>query len=111
MANYGWLSAEMEYTLQEEIGVGKMTRVHRAVDDNTGEILAVKVFNRLPLVSEDAKRRVFLREEAAILAMVKHGVSRAITVLCPEMLPLLTNIVLSLIFSIAGRCGIWIIHL
>lgn len=111
MANFGWLSAQMRYTVLDEIGTGRMTVVYKAVDDDTGRYLAVKVYNRLPTISEDAKRRAFLREEAEIIAIAREGVSRVITDLCPQLLPLLSNIVLSLIFSIAGRCGIWNIHL
>jgi serine/threonine protein kinase len=111
MATYGWLSAQMRYTVLHEIGNGKMTVVHQAIDDDTGKVLAVKVYKRLPTISEDAKRRAFLREEAEILTIARDGVSRVITDLFPEMLPLLANIVLSLIFLIAGRCGIWTIHL
>jgi hypothetical protein len=111
MATFAWLSAQMRYTVLDEIGIGRMTVVHKAVEDDTGKYLAVKVYKRLPTISEDAKRRAVLREEAEILAIAREGVSRVITDLCPQLLPILANIVLSLIFSIAGRCGIWTIHL
>jgi hypothetical protein len=93
--------------VREEVGTGKMTVVHKAIDDDTGKILAVKFFSRLSTVSEDARRRVFLREEAAILAIARDGVSKAPTDRCVQTLPLSSNTLLSLISSTAGRCEIW----
>jgi hypothetical protein len=86
MATFGWLSAEMRYTVLDEIGLGRMTRVHKAVEDDTGKVLAVRFYNRLPLVSEEATRRMFLRVEAETLEMARGGVRRAITGRYPEML-------------------------
>lgn len=87
MAEFGWLSAEMKYRLKEEVGSGKITTVHKAIEVDTKKVLAVKIYNKLPLAAEDSKRRAAIRNEATMLDIVRNGVSTAIRDLSDETLP------------------------
>jgi hypothetical protein len=84
----GWLSAEMKYILQGEVGIGKIASIHKAVDVDSNKVLAVKVFYKLPSEVEESKRRLVIRNEAIILNAVRNGVSAVIRDSCENLLPL-----------------------
>lgn len=65
------------FTLVEQLGAGAMGQVWRAIDGDSGDVVAVKLIGRELAASARALRR--FRKEARLLAELQHpGIARAI---------------------------------
>lgn len=60
---------EDHYTIQEQLGTGKFSTVHKCTDKNTFERLAVKICDK-GILSIDEKE--MLRAELAIMKLLNH---------------------------------------